>query len=762
VAFGLGAAASPWVVAPPLWGAAAVLAGALSAWRRLALWSLPAAVLLAGLAWGNLRLPDAPIRGFAGTRAAQSGAFFAWVRGSVVDSEPWIDGCRCRLRLSALEEEGAWRPCNAQALAFLPVSPLPDGTPLEASLRLAVPAGKTNPGQFDAAAHLARQGIALTATARSAELVRTGPSPWWALASRYRRALEERLAQDAPRSRGILLALLLGERGLLPWETQDDLSRSGLFHMVALSGLHVGLLLLLLAWASHLLALHPRVRDLASMGLLLAYAFLVQSRPSLSRAILMALLFLLARLTARAQGARFAWSAAFALLLAVNPLWIFDAGFQLTFAATAGILLFWDAYPSGLPEEGVLGAVARLLWVGFSAQAATLPLLAVTFHRVSLLGWLATPLASLPLLGIQALGVPYLFGLAFMPGLHGLAGGALDLLGQAFLWLPGLLGRARLGSLFLPLPWLGWLLLYGGGLALLALPGRARRAGWVLLVFALVGAWSLPRPWGGGARKMTVLDVGQASAQVVQWGDRAALVDAGNGNFEGPTSARTVIEPFLAGEGIRGLGGIVLTHWDADHSGAVPELIRDLPVGFLAYPAADPPRGPMGREIVRLARNRGVRLAPLQRGERMALAGLPGLIRHPPADTSLPGENNRSLVLELQFAGAPVLFTGDLEREGERSLVEAGQVSAVYAVVVPHHGSATSSSPDWLKRLAPRIALVSAGRNNRFGHPSPAVLQRYFEGGTRVFRTDRDGAVALVWEGARPLVFPFLADAPPP
>lgn len=756
--FGTGAAGSLWIAASPLAGLAAVACAALAVARRRALWSVPAAALMAGLAWGAFRAQPLKSDALASEVTAQGGPVFAWVRGTVMEAEPWTEGCRCRIRAREFDLDGSPRPSSAVLLAYLPIPPPAAGSPVEASLRLTVPEGRTNPGQFDTAAYLARQGIDLTATARSAALVRTGAAPWWGLVSRYRRAVESRIRQDAPRSAGILLALLLGERGLLSPDAQDDLSASGLYHLVALSGLHVGLILLLAAWAAPLLRLHPLHRDAASLALLALYALLVQSRPSLTRALLMAGLFLAARMTARPQGARFAWSAAFAVLLAWDPQWILDSGFQLTFAATAGILLLWDAYPAGLPSDGALGGLSRLLWVGLSAQIATLPLLTWTFHRVSLLGWLATPLASLPLLAIQALGLPYLFGLAFVPGVHSAVGTALDLLGRVFLWTPELLGRWRLGSVFVPVPWWGWVLLYGGALLLLALPGRTRRAGWVLLVFSAVCAWAHPGRWDETERKLTVLDVGQASAQVVQWEGRAALVDAGNGNFEGPTSARTVIEPYLAQEGVRGLAGIVLTHWDADHSGSAPDLIRDLPVGYLAYPAADPPRGPVGDAVLAAAGRRGLRVLPLERGQRLTLAGLPAGVWHPPAPAPFKGENDRSLVLELDFPDAPILFTGDLERAGEEDLLEAWQVPKVYGVMVPHHGSATSSSPPWVRRLSPRIALISVGRSNRFGHPSPLVVERYAREGARVFRTDRDGAVTLVWEEARPLVRTFLPD----
>ena len=755
LAFAAGAASSVWITASPWLGAAAlpVLLVSLGQERRRA--GTLALLAALGIWWGGLGLGRTALCPDPLQEAVHqaSGPSFSWVRGTVEGAEIWEGGCRADLRTHAWEEEGWWRLCSARIRTYLPVPPPLSGSTFEASLRLSAPPGRTNPGQFDTRAYLERQGIVLTATARAPELVRLAePSGWHPLA-RYRRALEQRLLEDAGPSGGALLAVLLGERGLQDPDQVDALTASGLYHLVALSGFNVALLLLAFSGVAHLLAIHPRTRDLASLVLLLAYGALVANQPSLSRALMMAGVFLSARILARPQGGLLAWSAALALLLAWEPRWILDSGFQLTFAATLGILLLWDAYPSAVPRKGLGGALFRLHWVGLAALAATLPLVALTFHRVSLLGWIATPLASLPLMAVQALGTAYMFGLAFVPGVHQVLGGMLDLLTRLFLLLPSWLGEGRWGSVFLPVPGWFWVALYTVAFAMLCLPGRTRRAGLAMACSAVVGAWA----WGAAfppatASSLAVLDVGQASCQVLQWGGHTLLVDGGNGAYRGPTSGRAVVEPYLASAGVRRLEGLVLTHWDEDHAGSAPDLLRDLPAGFLAFPATDRPGNGLSGRVADICRKKGIRLVPLSRGMRITLDGLDLEVLNPPDPSPLTDENDRSLVFRTGVGGIPVVFSGDLETPGEKEMLRSGAVRRGFALLVPHHGAATSSSAAWVEAVAPRIALLSLGRGNRFGHPSIQVLDRYGARGVRLARTDLDGALLLRF-GPRPLLF---------
>lgn len=751
--FGLGCGLSAWVEVGPLAGLLAAGAG-VAAWsRRAALWALPFMAFAAGLSWGALRLP-APAKDPLAVRVWQSEApVFAWVRGTVEDPEPWEDGCRLTLRAQEFRAEEDWKACRCAIRAYLPIPPPAGGARLEASLRLTRPSPRTNPGQFDMAAYLARRGIQLTASCKSDALVRCEAPPAGALLSRYRRALEARLTEDSGTGRGAILALLLGKRGLIPEEKTEALRRSGLYHLVALSGFQVGLLLFLLAGLAHAAGWHPAFRDLSGLVLIAVYGLLVAPSPSLNRALVMGALFLCARLLARPQAGLFAWCASFALLLAVEPLWLQDAGFQLTYAATLGILALWEAYPRSLPQEGVVAALLRLLWVGFCAQLATLPILATDFNRISLLGWLATPFASLPAMAIQALGVPYMLGLAFVPGIHQALGWVLEKLAWSFLWLPDFLGRGGWGSFFVPVPWAGWLAAYVASLSLLALPGKPRRAGAFLVTAVALAAWAFPQPFRGPLpTAVTVLDVGQASCQLVTSGGRTILVDAGNGNPRGASSGRTVIEPFLAHVGIRDLSAVVLTHWDSDHAGSAVDLVRDLRVGVLAYPSTDPPLegGPL--RLASLARRRGTVILPLHRGQSLAAGDIRTEVLNPSDPATLSEENDRSLVLDLAWSGPRTLFSGDLQRRGESELAREGLLRPVNLLVVPHHGSRSSSSVPWVLAVRPRLAVFSVGRGNRFGQPHPQVTDRYRSAGARILRTDRDGAL-LILAGPRPLAF---------
>ena len=755
-AFAAGVGCSPWIVAPA-WIALPALAAAAPVMRlsRLRL-ALPLLAAIVGLAAGGARLHSPAPDWLTQSVSRASGPSYFWVKGRVAETEPWPDGSRVTLQLDFARAKSAWLPVHSLVRAYLPIPPPVEGARLEASLGFTTPRSASNPGQFDSAAYLANQGIALVGTCRSAALVRQSPPGKWHLIGRYRQAIRSRLEEDSGDLQGALLALLLGERGLLDTQSTADLSRSGLFHLIALSGFNVGLVLLLFMGLAHALRCPPYWRDAAGLALLGVYGLLVAPSSSLSRALLMAALFLLLRLLARPHSALTAWTLAAALLLVYRPQFISDAGFQLTFAATLGILLFWSAYPSFLPSQGPAGWLLKLLWVGLSAQLATLPILVTTFHRFSPWGWLATPAASLPLTAVQAIGLLYILGLGFVPGLHQALAWSLALTTRPFLAMARGLGRSAWGSFFVPFPWWGWTALYLAGLALLAWPSRRRAAGWVLLGAAVVAFWSWPAgPAVRDARGVALLDVGEASCQAVLWPDGCFLIDAGTSGIEGPGSGITVIEPFLARAGVKGLTGIVLTHWDRDHCGAAEDLIQDLPVGFLAYPASDPPEPDLPRRIAAIASSRHVPLIPLARGEELITSGPPLAVLGPGEPCDLPDENDRSLVARLTFGPTAVLATGDLERRGEQNILAAGLPLRAYAMISPHHGSATSSTQAWLDAVAPKVVFISVGRANRFGHPSPAVLARYASLPARVYRTDRDGALLLKLTEGRPMVYRY-------
>ncbi len=717
------------------------------------------ALVAVGIAAGGLMITPPPRGPLYDKVAGESGRCALWVRGKVESSAWALEGSRVVIKVESYQDGANWLSTSTKARVMLPVPPPTEGSPIEASLLLQLPREATNPGQYDARERLSRESVALTGICRDQALMRLSPPPRLAMLSRYRAAIRENLARDAGGQAGVVLAVLIGDRGLLEPRAQEALGRSGLYHLVALSGLHIALLVILLSFFAHLAGIAPLWRDLACLIVVILYGMVAGPIPSLSRAIFMASIFLAARMADRPQPALRAWVISLALLLFWDPQWIFDAGFQLTYAATLGMLLLGSRPPAFISREGWLGGLLRILWLGFTAQLFTLPFLVWTFHRIAWAGVLATPLATIPLFLLLGTGLFYLGGGAFVPGLHDLLGSLLAFAGKLFLWLPLALGEMRHGALFMPVPWIGWLLLYCAAISLLLARGKKALAGWASLCAVLVCAWAFPRPFDppkGPA--VVVLDVGQASCQAVISRGECALVDCGNGIYLGPTSGRAVVEPFLAEAGLRQVSGVFLTHWDSDHSAGLLDLLRDMPVGFLAYPAADPPGEGTPSAIVALAEKAGVPLLPVSRGDAFKALSLSWRVLHP-AKEFLQNENDRSLVLVCDAGGSRFLWCGDLEAAGERALLKSGETFLVDGLMAPHHGSRTSSTPEFIQAFRPESVFFSVGTANRYGHPSPEVVARYRSCGAREYRTDRDGALlfplnvprarALAWRDAK-------------
>jgi len=250
--------------------------------------------------------------------------------------------------------------------------------------------------------------------------------------------------------------------------------------------------------------------------------------------------------------------------------------------------------------------------------------------------------------------------------------------------------------------------------------------------------------------RVTVLDVGQGDSLVIQTpGGRVLIVDAGRAMGEDDVGRRVVL-PFLRAQGINRVDALLLTHADDDHVGGAATLLERITIDRLLVSAV-PSDAPLYRRILQAARRRSIPILSLARGQTLDFHdGVIAEILNPPPEGP-PGrehpDNNASLVLRLRYGSTALLLTGDAEREAEKDMLRAGADLRADVLKVGHHGSLTSSSERFLEAVRPRVALLSAGRGNPFGHPHRDILARLAARRIRVFRTDRDGAIALVSDG---------------
>jgi competence protein ComEC len=594
----------------------------------------------------------------------------------------------------------------------------------------------------------ADDGLAAYGYCKSARLVEPLPGEGGgrlrALAARARERARRALADSMPpgTERGLVRAMVLGDRSEIDEATAEAFKASGTYHVLALSGAQVALVAVLLASGLRRLRAGPWLEAGVTTLAIFGYAGFVGGDVPIARAALMAAAVLFGRaLEADADPGNLLGLAA-VVLLAARPSSAADVGFQLSFGATLGILLLVAPLTRGVPRLPLrldLAVAASL-----AAQGSLFPLLAGHFHRLApaalVLNVAAVPLSAAVLLaGFAVLALAPLGGAPAAGGLAWVAARALRLsgdLGPASQWL----------DVRVPAPSLAVLALYVAGLGLV-LRGR-RRHGLAALVAGHAALACGPlAPAADGRLHLTVVDVGQGDSLLLRSpSGRVIVVDAGGSRDPRFDPGERRVAPALWRQGVRRLDAVVVSHAHPDHAGGVPFLLRAFRVESSWEGPA--PLGDAGwRRLDAALDAGGVRRLAVARGARFEWDGasLAVLGPAPPANAPLRVRNEDSLVIDVRFGEVHLLLTGDVTGEAERAL----RLPASLVVKVPHHGSRTSSSALLTAATRPRVAIVSSGARNPFGHPDPLVLERYRAAGALVLRTDRDGSVRVATDGRR-------------
>jgi competence protein ComEC len=632
-----------------------------------------------------------------------------------------------------------------------------EGDRVEAWAVVRLPHGFGTPGAYDAAAQARREGTHAFGYVKSRRLVsktgRGGVSALRDVAARARqRAREAILAYVLPGpEQGLVRAMTIGDRTGVEPETAEAFRIAGTYHVLALSGTQVALVAGLVLWLVTWFEGPPVARALIVSSALVFYAIFVGGDVPVVRATVMAVVMLAGRaLDLDADLANLLGLAAILLLLH-HPSWIGDVGFQLSFAATLGLLLLSSVFAARLPR--MKWGLERALAASLAAQAALVPLLLVHFHRLAVAALLLN-LAAVPLSG----GV-LLAGFAVVAASAGpaaLASGVGDI---AWICAHALLRSGEVVRLVPaldmrhPTPPMWAAAVFLGGLLLLCTPGRFRM-GAIATAGGFAALLLAPRPAPADGRlSLTALDVGQGDCLAVRSPrGRLWMVDAG-GAFDARFDiGEAVVGPYLWGQGWRRIEALVLTHAHPDHVGGAPFLLRAFDVrGAWEGPAPRHDRGYADLDTALQAG--GASRRTVFRGVQDDWDGVAVEVEspRPPGRPPWTTRNDDSLVLALRWGQVTFLLTGDIEAAGEDAL---GRVPAE-VLKVPHHGSRSSSTPRFVAAVSPRVALVSVGHRNRFGHPHPEIVDRYARAGVWLLRTDRDGTVTVSTDGERVFVRTF-------
>ena len=612
------------------------------------------------------------------------------------------------------------------------------------------PGSYRNPGSFDVEEYYGRHRISLVGSVKSALLVeRLTPAPLWLswishVRAHVRSRIEEvfgrigRLGDEAP---GVVIALLIGDRSLIPAEAATLYQRAGTFHVIAISGAHVGLLVWLLFTGLRKVgvALVPALSVL--LATLPLYAVLCGGRPSVIRAVVMGLCVVSAKLLGMDSPGLNGLGLSALVLLTFRPLDLFDPGFQLSFVAAGCILVFAGPLAGFLGSR--FGKVGSLFSVSLAAQAGVVPIMAWHFCRLTPVALLAN-LIVMPLAGGLMVSGALLVVLADVPWLGDGLGWMVWLLVKGLTFSSSVALMIPGGSIRVLHPSIWWIFAY---LLVVLATGvvRCHRAGTVALLLLTLLLVAQPQSTTPSNRlRLTALDVGHGDALLFELpGERRILVDGG-GSYRQPFDVgENVVVPALLHLGVRQLDAVVVTHADSDHIGGVPAVVSNLRVGEIWLGAPAWHRSSY-RELRARARDRHVAVGQLRVGDERRLGeALLQVLSGGTAGDNAGGSNDESIVLRVKYGKAVVLLMGDAGEAVERRLVRSGEPMRADVLKVGHHGSQSATLPAFLEAIRPRVALVSTNGSGLFRLPAPRVLHRLSERSITTLRTDRDGAVTV-------------------
>lgn len=696
---------------------------------------------------------------------------------------------RFHLRVTGVETDEGLTPASGRAVvtatraAALGLA-YGDRVSLECTVEAPDPA--RNPGGFDYRAYLEQKGIrwVLRVKARhKVERLGGGGSPVWEFVYGMRKWLERGIEYGpmSDESRAFLRAVLLGMRRGLSEELEEALIRTNTMHILAISGLNVGIIALAVRGVLKRCFLPQAAVSALTVVVLVVYTAMTGGQAPVVRATVMMTAILAAPLVRREADMLNSLACAAVVILVVSPLDLYAAGFQLSFVAAGAIVVLtprftdWAAARCHLrAEPGVevsdlqmaLKRVAlwgvQLLAVTFAAFIGTAPLTALWFNRFS-------PLSFVPNVAVVAL-----TGLIVPLGMLGAALGAVVPFAASGLnTLTGLLADALGGVVVLTsdVPHIHLnvrsapilvLVVYYGVLVAVGFAHGASRIVRAALAAALavvggVALWS-PRAVEADGAEVVVLDVGKGDSIFVRTREgRRILIDGGM--VVGSDPGRWTIMPFLRSRGYNRLDTVVLTHYDADHYGGLEHVVSQIPVGrFIIRGGPESAKDDSVRSLLRLVERRGIPIEHVEAGQRITPPSDTPIVAISP-DEEMPArtsENNASLVLRVG-EGASVLLTGDIERQTERRLLETRPESLPATILkVPHQGSKQSSTDEFLDAVRPALAIITADRYRMHLHPAPETIERYARKGIPVLRTDYHGAITLRLDGDRFSVWAML------
>lgn len=710
----------------------------------------------------------------------------ATIRGRIV-TEPYVNtypgwkfarfkpsdpGSSFYLRVSEAETVSGWMPMTGTVRVQVgePVLDLKAGDNIEAYCWLDRFGPPTNPGQFDSAGYLTRRNIFLGASVKSRNGIKLLPSPvagaWTRMRTAVRQAATTALLgdlnpQDA--GRGLLKALLLGDRRDIDSDTYRAFRRTGLLHFVSLSGMHMGILIGIIWWLSKTAGLMKPARAAICAIAVGVFLLIVPPRAPTIRAAIICWVFCASILFRRHSNPVNTLSLAAIILLLIRPTQLLEAGWQLSFACVLGIILFSqriEAFVRELaPQTGLRfrafekagSLVTRLFAAGIAAWLGAAGVLLYHFYTINPLACIWTVLVFPLVSAILVLGFLKMILFFLLPTLSGLLGILTALLSNALVWIVKLIAQLDISQILIGRTPLALTVFYYCAIAFTAYVYFRRPLTKKLICTAMflsltvyLGALKWQRTYRDEL-VMTCLDIGHGQAVLLQLpGAANILFDAGS--LHKSDIGTRIVAPFLDWSGISRIEAIVVSHNDVDHINGIPEIVEHCRVGGVYANDAffgKTDRWGTAKFLEECLAAQGFEIEPLK-GNAHSSGGATVEILWPDRDArgiDDLSDNNRSLVSLIEFAGVRILLCSDIEEYAQREILGLQPHLQADIVVIPHHGSTRTQDAAFLEALNARVLICSCDQTQykRIAEPAIGTSSR-----PKPLYTAKDGAVTVI------------------